>query len=65
MARALYKQSKIILADEPTSGLDVTNVKISGIGDLKHYIHRTCIFEDYAEILRARYRLKTIFKKTI
>ena len=28
MARALYKQSKIILADEPTSGLDATNVKL-------------------------------------
>lgn len=27
MARALYKQSKIILADEPTSGLDATNAK--------------------------------------
>ena len=28
MARALYKQSKIILADEPTSGLDATNAKL-------------------------------------
>ena len=28
---------------------------------MKHYIHRTCIFEDYAKILRARYRLKTIW----
>ena len=27
MARALYKQSKIILADEPTSGLDAANAK--------------------------------------
>lgn len=28
VARALYKQSRIILADEPTSGLDATNTKL-------------------------------------
>lgn len=103
MARALYKQSKIILADEPTSGLDATNAKliedilvnskqmvinithnldkevlqrydeiicmqngkISGIGDYETLYSQNMYFEDYAKILRARYRLKTIFKKTI
>lgn len=49
MARALYKQSKIILADEPTSGLDVTNVKISGIGDYETLYSQNMYFRGLCE----------------